>query len=60
MEFSYQLEQISIKVACVDLGEANVELNAESYLPRTYHEQVKAIVPILVEGWTLGVEVPLY
>lgn len=60
LEFGYQLEKIAIKVGYVDLGEANVELNAESYVPQTYHEQVKAVAPILAEGWTLGVEVPLY
>lgn len=60
LEFSYQLEIISIKVGYVDLGGASVELNAESSGPQAYHEQVKAVAPILAEGWTLGVEVPVY
>lgn len=60
LEFGYQLEKISIRVGYVDLGEASVELNTESYIPKAYHEQVKAFAPILTEGWTLGVEVPIY
>jgi len=59
-EFAYHFDQFAITIGYVDLGEASVELNADSYDPAAYHEQVKAVSPVLIDGVTIGVEVPFY
>lgn len=60
IELAYRLDKVSLTLGYIDLGEASVELNTDSYDPQTYHEQVKAVSPILAQGLTIGLDVPIY
>ncbi len=39
----------------MDLGEASSQISAESLTPQQYHEVVKAVSPVLVDGFTAAV-----
>lgn len=60
IEFGYQFDWASLQVGYLDLGHANVELQAESYTPEQYHETVVTLAPILVEGVTIGGEKTIF
>lgn len=60
IEFGYQFDWASLQVGYLDLGKANVKLEAESYTPAEYHQSVAMVAPVLVEGVTIGGEKTLW
>ena len=60
IEFGYQFELAELKIGYVNLGQASVDIEGQSYTPMEYHERVKKIAPVLVEGITIGADVNLY
>ncbi|MCU4677356.1 hypothetical protein N7931_17170 [Catenovulum sp. 2E275] len=60
IEFGYDFELAKLKIGYIDLGEGSVTLQADSYTPEQYHETVKNVAPVLIEGVTIGAETILF
>ncbi|GEM_PF-3096317 len=59
VELGYDFDVIGIRLGYLDLGEASVQITGESYTPQNYHQLVSQVAPVLVEGVTLGIELPI-
>ncbi|MGY5798275.1 Ig-like domain-containing protein [Rheinheimera faecalis] len=44
----------SLEIGYQDSGEASSQISGDSLTPEQYHELVKAVSPVLVEGWTIA------
>ncbi|WP_185714237.1 Ig-like domain-containing protein [Rheinheimera mesophila] len=57
----YQLHPaVALEMGYQDLGEASSQINGDSLTPEQYHELVKAVSPVLVEGWTIAARFRLW
>ncbi|MBU2393785.1 MAG: tandem-95 repeat protein [Gammaproteobacteria bacterium] len=55
VNLGYQLHPaFALELGYLDLGEASSQITAESLTPQQYHELVKAVTPVLVDGVTVG------
>ncbi|EGM76015.1 putative Ig domain-containing protein,BNR/Asp-box repeat protein [Rheinheimera sp. A13L] len=55
VNLGYQLHPVfALELGYLDLGEASSQISAESLTPQQYHELVKAVTPVLVDGFTVG------
>ncbi|WP_233081720.1 Ig-like domain-containing protein [Rheinheimera soli] len=55
INLGYQLHPVfALELGYLDLGEASSQITAESLTPEQYHELVKAVSPVLVDGYTLA------
>jgi len=44
----------SLEIGYQDSGEASSQISGDSLTPEQYHELVKAVSPVLVDGWTIA------
>ena len=51
---------IALELGYQDLGEASSQISGESLTPAQYHEVVKAVSPVLVDGFTAAVRFTLW
>ncbi len=51
---------LAFELGYLDLGEGTVGLTSTVLDPAAYHQLVKAVSPVLADGWTLGVKVTLW
>jgi hypothetical protein len=51
---------VALEAGYLDLGEASSQISAESLTPQQYHEVVKAVSPVLVDGFTAAVRFSLW
>jgi hypothetical protein len=51
---------VAVELGYQDLGEAGSEISGESLTPAQYHELVKAVSPVLVDGYTAAVRFSLW
>lgn len=51
---------IAVELGYQDLGEASSQISGESLTPAQYHEVVKAVSPVLVDGFTAAVRFTLW
>lgn len=57
----YQLHPyFAVEMGYQDLGEASAQLSGDSLTPEQYHELVKAVSPVLVDGWTAAARFALW
>jgi DNA-binding protein len=57
----YQLHPyFAVEMGYQDLGEASAQLSGDSLTPEQYHELVKAVSPVLVDGWTAAARFTLW
>ncbi|MCA1930478.1 Ig-like domain-containing protein, partial [Rheinheimera sp.] len=57
----YQIHPyVAVELGYQDLGEAGIEISGESLTPAQYHELVKAVSPVLVDGYTAAVRFSLW
>ncbi|WP_310281301.1 Ig-like domain-containing protein [Rheinheimera soli] len=55
INLGYQLHPVfALELGYLDLGEASSQITAESLTPQQYHELVKAVTPVLVDGFTVA------
>ncbi len=55
LNLGYQwLPRLGLELGYLDLGNAGVNIKSDSLTPAQYHELVKAVSPVLVDGWTLA------
>jgi len=55
LNLGYQwLPRLGLELGYLDLGNAGVNIKSDSLAPAQYHELVKAVSPVLVDGWTLA------
>ncbi|WP_430458216.1 Ig-like domain-containing protein [Rheinheimera sp.] len=45
---------MALELGYQDSGEASSQISADSLTPQQYHEQVKAVSPVLTQGWTVA------
>ncbi len=58
---SYSLSpKVALELGYLDLGQASLQLQAQSLTPAEYHQAVKDVTPVLGEGWTAGVRFSLW
>jgi hypothetical protein len=51
----YQLHPyFAVEMGYQDSGEASAQISGDSLSPEEYHELVKAVSPVLVDGWAVG------
>ncbi|WP_053422669.1 Ig-like domain-containing protein [Rheinheimera sp. KL1] len=50
----------AVEMGYQDLGEASAQLSGDSLTPEQYHELVKAVSPVLVDGWTAAARFALW
>jgi autotransporter-associated beta strand protein len=61
LALGYQVHPyVAVELGYQDLGEASTEINGESLSPAQYHELVKAVSPVLVDGYTAAVRFSLW
>ncbi|MDF3123447.1 Ig-like domain-containing protein [Rheinheimera sp. 1928-s] len=61
INLGYQLHPyVALEAGYLDLGEASSQITAESLTPEQYHELVKAVSPVLVDGYTAAVRFTLW
>ncbi|WP_337842696.1 Ig-like domain-containing protein [Rheinheimera sp.] len=51
---------LAFELGYLDLGEGSVGLTSTVLDPAAYHQLVKAVSPVLADGWTLGVKLTLW
>lgn len=57
----YQLHPyFAVEMGYQDLGAASAQLSGDSLTPEQYHELVKAVSPVLVDGWTAAARFALW
>ncbi len=57
----YQLHpHVALEAGYLDLGEASSQISGASLTPEQYHEIVKAVSPVLVDGFTAAVRFTLW
>ena len=61
LALGYQLHpHVALELGYQDLGEASSEISGESLTPAQYHDLVKAVSPVLVDGYTAAVRLSLW
>jgi hypothetical protein len=56
LTLGYELRpHLAFEIGYLDLGNAGVAIQSDSLNPEQYHELVKAVTPVLVDGFTLGI-----
>ena len=61
LALGYQLHpHVALELGYQDLGEAGSEISGESLTPAQYHDLVKAVSPVLVDGYTAAVRLSLW
>lgn len=57
----YQLhENVAVEMGYQDLGAASTQISGDTLNPAQYHELVKTVSPVLVDGWTLATRFTLW
>ncbi|MBY0417968.1 MAG: tandem-95 repeat protein, partial [Pararheinheimera sp.] len=57
----YQLHPyFALEMGYQDSGEASSQISGDSLTPEQYHELVKAVSPVLVDGWTVAARFTLW
>lgn len=55
INLGYKLHPVfALELGYLDLGEASSQITAESLTPQQYHELVKEVSPVLVDGYTVA------